>query len=189
MRLLRGTAVALAVLALLGVAVIEQGMFDPPLPGTVLGQTTLEAQTLLPHEQHLTWLAQRLLPPDTLRLSVGAQGAENVLAGLVLGDEAAFLVVAVSPLGYVTIWQKVGNLEPTMLLPLQTWPHVHIGAGLNEIQVENEGNGRFTVRINREWLWQGEANVGPGVGLMAENRGEGTAVIHFQQLQWQDSPP
>ena len=83
-----------------------------------------------------------------------------------------------SPLGYAGIWQ--GTLLPTTspattyLFPWQPWPHIHPTE--NEIWLDVQ-NGRLRVRLNREWLWEGDVTLpGTQVAVWGHSYGE-TAVL------------
>ena len=119
----------------------------------------------------------------SLRLTAAREDGETDIGyGLALGDENEYLAVAVSPLGYLSVWQKSGA-ETDTILPWQTWPHVGRGLEPNEIWLDSEENGRLTIRINREFLWEGEIEPPSGqIGLIGESFGE-TAVVDFQAVR------
>ncbi len=183
-RVVSWLGVLLFVVLAAGVGLVSAGVFDPPLNGTVWRARPFPSQTLLAGTDFLTWLDEPL--PETnysLRLTaVHQSGNSDVGYGLAVGDEAHALVVLVSPLGYVTV--RVGD---TAVVPWQPWPHVHTGAEPNEIWLNVggvEGNGRASVRLNRELLWAGEVGTLAGqMGLLGENYGEGeTAVVSWEKL-------
>lgn len=180
-----GLAGALLLVVLVaGGVLISAGMFDPPLNGMSWRERPLPAQTIPAGNYSLTWIDESL--PDTnytLRLTAVHQSGEpDVGYGLIVGDKARSMDVLVSPLGYVTV--RVGE---TAVVPWQPWPHVHTGAEPNEIWLNVggvEGNGRASVRLNRELLWAGEVGTLAGqMGLLGENYGEGeTAVVSWEKL-------
>jgi hypothetical protein len=176
-RFWRWTAVALCVSILLLVLLISSGRFDPQPVGMLRWQKALPAQTIVPGAPEVEWLDEGATADYSVRAkAVYQSGEKDIIYGLVLGSETDYLVTAVSPLGYVSLWRG-----ETMLLPLQPWPHVHLDSEPNEIWVNAE-NGQLTVRINREILWKGRVDVAGGVGVIGESWG-GTAVIQFQSIQ------
>ena len=72
--------------------------------------------------------------------------------GLLLTSDDTKLGVALSPAGYVTLWEMRGEAK-TNHLPWQTWPHVALGRGWNTLQVVFEGE-EVEVRVNDELLWR-----------------------------------
>ncbi|MCA9872796.1 MAG: hypothetical protein KC441_04060 [Anaerolineales bacterium] len=184
-----GLAGALLLVVLVaGGVLISAGMFDLPLNGMSWRERPLPAQTIPAGNYSLTWIDESL--PDTnytLRLTAVHQSGEpDVGYGLIVGDKARSMDVLVSPLGYVTV--RVGE---TAVVPWQPWPHVRTGAEANEIWLNMggvEGNGRASVRINRELLWVGEVGALAGqVGLLGESYGGGeTAVVGWERLAIRD---
>lgn len=107
--------------------------------------------------------------------------------GLAIGDEEDFIVIAVSPLGYVTIsngsWENGQPKLSNPIVPWRTWPHVRLEQERNEIWVDIQERKITSVRINRELLWQGEvAAKGQQVGLWTQSFG-GSTEIDFQLLE------
>jgi hypothetical protein len=202
-RWLRGLAVLLLVSSLATIALIAAGVFDPKPVGRLSWSQSLEPQTIPGGRRQLTWLAQPLAKePYSLRLTAAYQSGDMDMGyGLVIGHDAHYLGVAVSPLGYVTIWQEGADqkgsdansllpsplpsafcLLPSSLLPWQPWPHVRLASEPNEIWLDVV-DGRLTARINREWLWSGEVGQLEGqIGLWAESFGA-AAVIDYQAIQ------
>lgn len=173
-----------------GVVLISAGVFDPPLNGTAWRQRPLpsSAQTIPAGGQLFTLLDEPLPPTNySLRLTaVHQSGDPDVGYGLVVGDEARSLAVLVSPLGYVTV-----RLGETAVVPWQPWPHVRRGAEPNEIWLNVggvEGDGRASVRLNRELLWSGEVGELAGqLWLAGESYGKGeTAVVGWERLETGD---
>ena len=198
-RWLRWTAVLLLLAAVIAILLMAAGAFDPRPIGAEQRQRLLAAETIPAHSRRLVWLDQPLPgPPYTIRLTAAYQGGEpDIGYGLVLGTNQQHLAVALSPLGYVAIWQAMSKQMPlnsdgsqpsTFTLPWQPWPHVRGGIEANELwlDVDRTGastNDRVTVRVNREWLWSGEVEMLEGqVGLWIESFGE-AAVVDFQRLQ------
>lgn len=176
-RLWRWAAFLLLGSILLMILLISSGWFDPKPVGSLRWQKILPPQTIVAGLPQITWLEEVETADYSVRATAVHQSGEKVIIyGLVLGSETDYLVAAVSPLGYVSLWQG-----DTVLLPLQPWPHVYNGAEPNEIWVDVE-KGQLTVRINREILWEGEIAVAGGIGVMAKSWGE-TAVIQFPSVQ------
>jgi hypothetical protein len=107
-RWLRGLAVLLLVSALATIALIAGGVFDPKPVGRLSWSQALEPQIIPGGWRQLTWLAQPLAKePYSLRLTAAYQSGDMDMGyGLVIGHDAHYLGVAVSPLGYVTIWRE-----------------------------------------------------------------------------------
>lgn len=165
------------------IGLIQSGLFDPKPMGEWAGERPLSPQTIPAHTQQRFWLDEALpAGAYSVRLTAAYQDGETDSGyGLLLGSENAHLAVAVSPLGYLSVWQVTEN-ETNVILPWQTWPHVRRGAEPNEIWLDVAENGRLTIRINREWLWSGDVETPAGqVGLVGESFGE-TAVVDFQKL-------
>jgi hypothetical protein len=157
----------LAALGLAGTAVIialiAAGTFDPqPLGGA---QTTISALTInLPAASELREpISSRgpfPPPPFSLKMTVTARpGAPDSLHGLLLAPD---LLVALSPLGELAIWEHPGEVveEGTAVFPRQPWPHVRPAGRENEIWIDC-GVGETAVRINGELAWTGEPLSGP----------------------------
>jgi hypothetical protein len=177
LRFWRWTAVALFGSILLLVWLIGSGWLDPKPVGSLRWQKVLPAQAIAAGSPEIVWLEEVTTADYSVRVrAVHQSGERDIMYGLVLGREGDYLVAAVSPLGYVGLWQG-----DQMILPLQPWPHVHHGSEPNEIWVDVE-NGQVTVRINREILWEGTVAVAGRVGVMSESWGE-TAVIQFESIQ------
>lgn len=195
---LRWTAVLLLFTAVVAITLIDAGVFDPRPIGTEQWQRPLSPQPIAATSRRLLWLNQPLPDqPYSLRLTAAYQSGElDIGYGLALGRETQYLAVAVSPLGYVAIWQEITTQMPqnsqrlpsTSILPWQPWPHVHTNTETNElwIDVDPTGNSKisqFSVRINRELLWRGRLDTPAGqIGLLVESFGA-AAVIDFQRLQ------
>ena len=198
-RWLRWTAVLLLIAAVIAISLTAAGTFDPRPNGTEQWQRLLPAETIPAHSRRLVWLDQPL--PDqaySVRLTAAYRSGElDIGYGLVLGTNNEYLAAAVSPPGYVAIWQVTSeqlllnssrSRPLAFIIPWQPWPHVRTGAETNELWVDvdradNSTNERITVRINREWLWSGEVEILEGqIGLWVESFGE-AAVLNSQRLQ------
>ena len=177
------------VVAIALVALIAAGAFDPRPLGPLAGSAQPGPLSLLGRSEMIT----SQLPPwsagpasYSLRLTAAhAAGETDSGYGLTLGNKLDALVVAVSPLGYVAVWQTADGGEPHYLLPWQPWPHVRAGAAPNEIGLDVDNSGRHvTARVNRELLWQGEVALPPGgVALWLGSFG-GPVTVEFQTLDW-----
>jgi len=199
-RALRVAALALLVIAVIAVTLITAGAFDPqpfgqrvaveqPGPRTLTDEAEAVAPLTAPWAT-ATWAT----PPNrfSIRLTAAhATGESDSGYGLTLGDDDGRLVVALSPLGYVTVREERAGAEPVVHLPWQTWPHVRPGTAANEIWLDVEnGDGRATVTvwINRELLWQGAVDVAPRqIGLYQTTFGE-SATVDFSRVEWFAEP-
>lgn len=188
---LRVAVVALVVGSVALVAIIAGGAFDPRPVGPLVaasapGTHALDGrgETLLPQSDPP--------PPDSpaysIRLTAAHVAGEiDSGYGLALRDKEQALIVAVSPAGYVAIWEAADGGEPVYRLPWQTWPHVRGGSAANEIWLDVTragGDAAVTARINRELLWQGELErVSEGTSLWLGSFG-GPVTVEFQSLEW-----
>ena len=176
-RLWRGTAVLLLAIITLMVLLIGLGLFDPKPLGDLRWRKSVSSLAIGAGAREVVWLDEELDGAFSVRgTAVYQSGERDIVYGLVLGSEEEYLVVAVSPLGYVMLWQ-----EDNVLMPLQPWPHVQTGSGPNEFWVA-VGEDEVVVRLNREILWVGQVAVTGGVGVMGESWGE-TAVVQFPSVQ------
>lgn len=170
------------------ILLILSGVFDPKPNGALVGERPLFPQIVAPQAQRITWLQESIPAGNySVRLTAAQEAGEtgrgmDVGYGLVLGNDETHVAVAVSPLGYLSVWQENGQ-EIEAIMPWQTWPHVGRDLAANEIWVDVDGGNRLTIRINREFLWEGEIEPLSGqIGVIAESFGE-TAVVDFQTLQ------
>jgi hypothetical protein len=118
----------------------------------------------------------------TLRVTAAhVDGEQDSSYGLAIGERDDPFIVAVSPLGYVTIEHK-----GSAILPWQPWPHVKTGNQPNEIWLDvrpMDTASQVTVRLNRELLWSGEiALSGSEPGLVVESFG-GPTTADFSRLE------
>ena len=173
----RATAVlfllALGILVLL----IGLGVFDPKPLGNMGWQEPLTRLSVGAESREVMWLTEVEEGMFTVRgTAVFQSGERDIAYGFVLGNDDDYLAVAVSPLGYVRVWQS-----ETVLMPWQPWPHVHQGHEPNEFWLDVHGNS-VTIRLNREILWVGEVTVAGGIGVVGESWG-GTAVVQVSSIQ------
>jgi hypothetical protein len=191
-RLLRYSAGALAALVLLLVVLIAARVFDPQ-PFGPLAQTDQPGRRELSGAGEATFPQPAPWPPAapperfSLRLSAAHAGGETDSGyGLALVGDGARLVVAVSPLGYVTINEEAAGQQVDHV-PWQTWPHARPGSEANELWLDviRQGDGaRVTAWINRERLWQGMVEWSPGgIGFWLESFG-GPVAVDFRRLEW-----
>lgn len=192
-RALRLIAATLLIAAVIIVALIATGTFDPqPFgarlrtdhPGTIeqggAGERVVDLEPPWPADA----------PPQRFSVRLTAAHVDGDLDsgyGLALDGEGGWLVVAVSPLGYVTVREETGDGPPVDLIPWSTWPHVGTGGAANEIWLDVDGgDGRATITaaVNREHLWRGETEWTPGrVGLWLAAF-DGRAEVEFRSLEW-----
>jgi hypothetical protein len=184
-------AVALALGALAFFSLIIAAVFDPRPVGDSATAFTVNQVELAAGSDRLDW---RQETPDgagraaqTWQLVAAHAGGELDSAfGLVVGDPDQALIVAVSPLGYASIWERnASGTQTAVRLPWQPWPHVATGQTANEIWVNLFPDGdhdQIVVRINRELLWAGQVPaLGRSVGTWAATYGN-SATIDFQRL-------
>ncbi len=171
--LMRG-AILLLVVTVLAIGLIASGVLDPAPNGSLLWEHDQEQISVASQLRDVLWLEEDV--PDsafTVRMTGALNtGEEDSGYGVAIGDQDAYLAVAVSPVGYLAIWEYDRHTERTQdnyLLQWQTWPHVNTGKVPNELWVDVAGE-RATVRVNREWLWEGEVGRRTGqVGLLGES--------------------
>ena len=199
-RWLGWSAVLLLLLAVLGISLISMGVFDPPLAG--------DEESVIPLDQELTttteqveWL-DAVVEGEAVTVWLAAaytQGEQDSSYGLALGSPDDYLVVAISPAGYVTVFQVTSeqsavnseqlavsqslnlSVSPSPLIPWQPWPHVWRGTKSNEFLIEIVGD-EVTARVNREWLWQGKwegRGRNPALYLATHNQ---PVTVSFQQI-------
>lgn len=169
---------------------IAVGVFDPRPYGRLVKTDTPGIHTMsdtgaATFSQSAPWAT----PPDRFSIRLRAayvDGQADIGYGLALGDEGNHLSVAVSPLGYVSVWEERGG-ETINHVPWQPWPHVRTGPAENELWLDVATAGDYslvTARVNREQVWQGEIGpVSPGVRLWLGSF-DGPATVDFRALEW-----
>ena len=181
-RWLNRTAVLMLAVTVLAISLIASGLFDPSPFGQSLWREELPQMTVVPASRQISWMNNDMpSPPFTARLTAAHKSGEADSGyGLILGSEERYLAVAVSPLGYLAIWETATS--DSYHLNWQTWPHVNRGTETNEIWLDVDGD-QARVRINREWLWEGEIDIQIyGIGILGESFGEET-VIDFESVE------
>lgn len=179
-------------------ALIITGVFDPKPAGPPAASAPIGPVEVAAGAETSQWVpavrrsAERR--PISWRLLAAHRAGElDSGYGLMVGDDARALVVAVSPLGYASIWEQhgLGQAQDLVHLPWQTWPHVATGSALNELWLDVTpvgGQDEITVRINREVLWRGSVTqIGPHAGWWAASFG-GAVNVDFRQLTRFDGP-
>lgn len=174
--------------AVMTIIVISAGIFDPKPLGKLFESHRLERKEIAAEEQLLTWLNQSAPAGDfSLRLT-GAwlSGEQDIGYGLVIGDPERYLVLAVSPLGYLSVWiETLGNGAPTSekLVSWRTWPHVGLAKDQNEIWIDVQDGTVTKVWINRELLILDPAELpGRDLGYWLSSYGE-PASVNFDSLE------
>lgn len=172
-----------------GIGLISAGVFDPKPLGTTKVEFPLNTIQITPNDQELKWIeGQFQSEVFTVRLTASKlNGETDVAYGLALGNEDNFLIVAVSPLGYYSIWRgsnQTGRPEKNQVVePWQTWPHVRLDDNPNEIWIDVQNEQITSIRINREILWQEPLPIQDGgIGLWSQSFG-GPADIDFQKVE------
>jgi hypothetical protein len=175
-------AVTVLLLTVTVIGLISAGVFDPKPLGEPY-QTDVPGLVSVPAGQSLLAWQEGVLPraPFSLRLEASyVSGEADSGFGLAVGNDSNHMIIAVSPVGYVTIQQHTGSGSDP-ILPWQTWPHVGRNDRSNEIQLDIQGD-QATVRINREWLWQGPWSApADQVGTWVESYG-GDVDVDFRAL-------
>ena len=174
-------AVSLLLLSVATIAVISTGALDPGPAGTPVAVYSPGLLEVAAGSQEVAWSSAAPAGPLAARLTAAhAAGELDSGYGLLLGDADAYLVAAVSPLGYVALWQEQGAGR-SEILPWQRWPHVERNGSPNEIQVSVAGSA-VTVRVNRELLWEGTVSLqATTAGVYLQSFG-GPATVDFQRL-------
>lgn len=184
-RVLGITAVTLLLSAVVGIALISAGWFDPRPLGPLQTTRMPGLLRISAGESRLQWVEQAPSQADfsARLLAAHGRGERDIGYGLAVGNAQSALVVAVSPLGYVRVWQQGPEDSDVRIehMPWQTWPHVRRDDAENEIQIDVTPD-VVSVRLNRELLWQGKSDVNTeNLGLYLESFGGATAV-DFRQL-------
>lgn len=185
----------IAVLLVTGtiMSLIGLGVFDPKPSGTSVAVLQPGPYTVPEQAERYILLDPGTIPVDaresySLILTAAYHDGERDSGyGLTVGNENHRLVVALSPLGYVSVREMVNGLPVVEHLPWQPWPHVKPGTNQNEIlaQIEQtEGGSMATVRLNRELLWRGEIEtVEPTAGLWLGSYGN-RVTVDFDTVEW-----
>lgn len=181
-------AVVLVAIAM-SIALISAGVFDPRPQGKLAKSFDIDQALMVNGNQQIEWFDQAFSSRSyTIRLSANlAAGDLDTGYGLLLGNENQFVGVAVSALGYATIWQSAaaaGDISQQIsILPWQTWPHVHTNQDSNEIWIDVSHGKISSVRLNREIFWQGSVPLNDHkYGIWAEGFA-GPANIDFSLVE------
>ena len=108
------------------ILLILSGVNDPKPMGALVVERPLFPQIIAPQAPQLSWLEDPIPAGSySVRLTAAQEKGQegrgmDIGYGLVLGSEKAYLAVAVSPLGYLSVWQQNGQ-ETEVILPWQTW--------------------------------------------------------------------
>jgi hypothetical protein len=182
-------AVILLLVIVSGIGLISAGVFDPKPLGSAKVEYPLNPVDIQGNSQELNWIENQISSAMfTVRLTaLRLRGEVDVAYGLAIGDKKDFLVIAVSPLGYYSIWRGsdvVGQTENNQVIESwQTWPHVRTDENDNEIWIDVQNDRITSIRINREILWQEPLPIqSRGIGLWVQSFGE-PAVIDFQKIE------
>lgn len=187
---LDASIVLVLVVAVILIAVISAGVFDPEPVGDLVDTMALESIQLNGEQHLIQWLEQDAPSDDySVRLTAAlGDGELDSAYGLVLGTEQRYYAAAFSPAGYVALWQQdQDSLEK--IINWRTWPHVNQGSEANELWLDVVDGHLISIRTNREILWQGKQPLaGPQIGIWAETFA-GPATFDFQSLElFADSP-
>ncbi|KPK05196.1 MAG: hypothetical protein AMJ56_16285 [Anaerolineae bacterium SG8_19] len=182
-------AVILLLVIVSGIGLISAGVFDPKPLGSAKVEYPLNPVDIQGNSQELNWIENQIsLAMFTVRLTASRlRGEVDIAYGLAIGDKNDYLVVAVSPLGYYSIWRGSDLASQTennqVIESWQTWPHVRTDENDNEIWIDVQNDRITSIRINREILWQEPLPIhSRGIGLWVQSFGE-PAVIDFQKIE------
>lgn len=191
---LRAVAIALAAVVVVLVALIAVGTFDPKPIGRLTrtdfpGPRTADGLPLEDSTGPESWPAPQ--GSFSVRLSAAhAAGDTDSEYGLALSNGINRLVVAVSPLGYATVWED-GVGGTIQYMPWRPWPHVRPGGQTNELWLDvgrGDDRAEVTAWVNRERLWQGTSERDfTAVELWQGTFGE-AATVDFNALEWFAEP-
>jgi len=178
----------LLLVALLAIVAISGGLFDPKPQGELISREIIDRQIRIDDEYQRLLSSNPSYAEYSVRLNAAwGSGDQDIGYGLKLGNENEGTIVAVSPLGYVTIMEQQENQapagigleykEPDHIMPWQTWPHVRQESQTNEIWIDVMDSQMTSVRVNRELLWKGAAPLmGSDAFFWAESYGEPAIV-------------
>ncbi len=182
-------AVILLLVIVSGIGLISAGVFDPKPLGSAKVEYPLNPVDIQGNSQELNWIENQISSAMfTVRLTASRlMGEVDVAYGLAIGDKNDYLVVAVSPLGYYSIWRGSDVASQTennqVIESWQTWPHVRTDENDNEIWIDVQNDRITSIRINREILWQEPLPIhSRSIGLWVQSFGE-PAVIDFQKIE------
>lgn len=192
---LRVAAIIILLAAVATIGLIAAGAFDPKPYGLLAAVEQPGPQTAHGAGETVTPLDVPWPdPPDRFSIRLTAahtDGEADSGYGLTLGDGGDQLGVALSPLGYVSVWEEGTGAEPVARLPWQPWPHARPGTDANEIwlDVDQSGDGTaVTVWINRELLWRGEVDFTPRQASLYHITYGEPATVDFRRVEWFAEP-
>ncbi|MCB0034421.1 MAG: hypothetical protein KDE51_10400 [Anaerolineales bacterium] len=158
---------------------------DPQPRGRLQVERPLSLLEVPAHSQQILWLDDSLPAAAYTVILTAAlgQGELDSHYGLALGEEAHYLEITISPLGYAAVTEVVAG-ERLAVQIMAPFPHVQGGAAVNEIWVTVDAPTAVTVRLNREILWQGEIEMPTGASAALVGQSHGAAAeVDFQRLQ------
>jgi hypothetical protein len=186
-RWLIGAAILILVAAVISIGLIAGGVFDPAPLGALQWELQERQLDVASQSREIAWLQEEVPEAAITIRAMGTleSGEEDIGYGLVWGDEQSYVAFAVSPLGYLALWEAMQSGDATMenyFLQWQTWPHVKEDHEPNEIWVDITGD-HASVRVNREWLWEGDIGERTRrVGLLGESFA-GSSVVNFSKVE------
>ena len=182
-------AILLLLVIVGGIGLISAGIFDPKPLGNDKVEFPLKPVDIDGFSQEINWIEGEYSPEIfTVRLTASRlSGESDVGYGLAIGDMNNYFVVAVSPLGYYSIWRgskEIGQIEKSYVVePWQTWPHIRTDDNVNEIWIDVQNDRITSIRINREVLRLEPIPLqSRGIGWWAQSFGQ-PAVIDFQKME------
>lgn len=182
------TAVLILSVLMLGIILISAGIFDPKPLGTK-NQSIVPGLLSITAGQEKSELIPAVPYHDTFSLRLTAslkEGEQDSGYGLIVGPSEDHIGVAISPLGYLTLWQvttaSVSTNNNKQIIPWRTWPHIRQGTQENEIWLDIKDRHLIRILVNREILWEGEIPIqGKAVFVWGASFGE-AAIFDFSKL-------
>lgn len=182
-------------LIVIGIGLISAGVFDPPLGGSVQAHLT-PGQLRAPGGATVVRpLASGLHAPFSGQLEAALlEGSAESAYGLRLDEGNNQFGMALSPTGYVRVWQTIaGHTDERVVW--QTWPHIHLGQVVNTwwLNVGLE-KAALVIRLNGELLWREAGSAwcrsaaGCQLSLWVDSPGD-AAVIAFPTWRLYTSAP
>ena len=187
-RWLSAVALMLLVLLILGIVLVSLGVFDPKPIGELVLTAPIEDIQEVDQLEVVSWLDLEAPSPNFSARLTGSwlSGEDDMGYGLVVGNPERYLIVAVSPLGYLSIWEAGTIIESpnrSDLIPWRTWPHIRTTDEQNEIWIDVQDNVVANVWINRELLAVEPISLSSrGFGTWSQSFGE-SAELRFDYLE------
>ena len=160
-RLLLAAGTALLLFSAVVILLIWSGVFDPKPLGPMIDHQEPNEQFDIDELAQVRLYSAPLPQSYTIRLRAAwLSGSQDIAYGLRFGNESMGVAAAVSPLGYIAVYDAGQNSNTGDLgeyhLEWQTWPHVKLGPEENELWIDVTASEIVSIRLNRELLWEGQ---------------------------------